>query len=71
MKEYQVTVYQEGALSSLIFGSAKVDPKRLSNFLNKEAQAGWRVVTMERESRRMFLFFEREAFVIVMERDKA
>lgn len=70
MKEYKVVIYQEGMLSSLFFGEAKVDPERLSEFLNKHAKEGWRVVTMEKETRRMLLVSSREAYLIVMERDK-
>lgn len=70
-KEYQVVIYQEGLLGSLFFGQSKVDPERYSEFLNKHAKAGWRVITVERETRRMLLIFAREAFLTVMERDVA
>lgn len=70
LKEYKVILYREGVLGSLFLGSSKVDPERFSGFLNRNAAEGWRVVTMERESRRMLLFFEREAFLVVMERDR-
>ena len=69
-REYKVVLYREGMLGSLFLGSSKVDPERFSEFLNRNAAQGWRVVTMEKESRRMLLFFEREAFLVVMERDK-
>jgi hypothetical protein len=71
LKEYKVVLYREGMLGSLFLGSSKVDPERFSNFLNRNAEQGWRVVTMEREDRRMLLFFSRESFLVVMERDKA
>jgi hypothetical protein len=70
MKEYKVVLYQEGMLGSLLLGSSKVDPVRFSDFLNKNAQDGWRVVTMEKDIRRMFLFWNREAYLVVMERDR-
>jgi len=69
-REYKVVLYREGMLGSLFLGSSKVDPERFSEFLNRNAEQGWRVVTMEKESRRMMLFFEREAFLVVMEREK-
>lgn len=69
MKEYKVVIYREPLLGSLILGSSKVDPERYSNFLNEHAKQGWRVITMERERRRELLFFNREAFLTVMERD--
>ncbi len=70
MKEYQAVIYQEGAISSLILGSAKVDPTRFSAFLNKYAEQGWRVVTMEKDLRRLMLFWVREAYLVILERDK-
>lgn len=70
-REYKVVLYREGMLGSLLLGSSKVDPERFSEFLNQNAAQGWRVITMEKESRRMLLFFEREAFMVVMEREKA
>lgn len=69
MKEYRVVIYQEDMLSTLLFGSAKVDPIKFSNFLNKHAREGWRVVTMEKDLRRMLLFWKREAYVVIMEKD--
>ena len=69
-KEYKVILYREGMLGSLLLGSSKVDPERFSEFLNRNAAQGWRVITMEREERRMLLFFTRESFLVVMERDK-
>lgn len=69
MKEYQVLIYQEGLLGSMFLGQSKVDPERFAAFLNRHARDGWRVVTMERESRRALLLWVREAFLVVMERD--
>jgi len=70
IQEYKVILYREGMMGSLFLGSSKVDPERFSEFLNRNAAQGWRVVTMEKESRRMLLFFSREAFLVVMVRDK-
>ncbi len=69
-KEYKVVLYRENMLGSLFLGSSKVDPERFSAFLNRNAAEGWRVVTMEKENRRMLLFFDREAFLVVMERER-
>lgn len=71
MKEYKVGIYQEGALGSLLLGGGKVNPVKFGVFLNANAAEGFRVVTIEREIRRMFVFFKREAMVVVFERDKA
>lgn len=69
MKEYKVGIYRENALSSLLFGSAKVNPVKFTDFLNANAQEGWRVVTIEKETRRMLLIFRREAMVVVFEKN--
>ena len=66
--EYKVVIYQEGMLGSLLLGGSKVDPIRFSEFLNVQAQQGWRVQTMEKDIRRMLPFFKREAYVVVMGR---
>jgi len=68
--EYKAVIYQESMLGSLLLGGAKVDPVKFSNFLNNNAQNGWRVVTMEKDIRRMLLFFKREAYVVLMMREK-
>jgi hypothetical protein len=55
---------------ALTFGSAKANPVKFTDFLNQNAQDGWRVVTMDRDIQRMFLFFRREAYLVILERDK-
>ncbi|MBI2234447.1 MAG: DUF4177 domain-containing protein [Micavibrio aeruginosavorus] len=67
--EYKVAIYREPLLGSIFLGGSRVDPERYSAFLNKNAAEGWKVITMERESRRELLFFKREAFLTVMERE--
>jgi len=68
MIEYKVVIYQEGMLGSLLLGQSKVNPVKFSEFLNTNAQDGWEVVTMEKDVRRMLLFFSREGYVVVMKR---
>ena len=68
--EYKVVVYREGMLGSLFLGGSKVDPVKFTDFLNLNGEEGWEVVTMEREIRRMLLFFSREAFLCVLKRPK-
>ena len=68
--EYKAIIYQESMLGSLLLAGAKVDPLKFSEFLNTNAKNGWRVVTMEKDIRRMLLFFKREAYVVLMEREK-
>ncbi|MCA9117956.1 MAG: DUF4177 domain-containing protein [Planctomycetaceae bacterium] len=69
MKQYKVVVYQEGFLGSLLLGQSSINPMKFSDFLNENAAEGWRVVTMEKDQRRMLLFFKREAYAVIMERD--
>ncbi len=68
--EYKVVIYQEGMLGSLLFGSSKVNPIKFTDFLNKNASEGWRVQTMEKDVRRMLLFWKREAYVVILGREK-
>ncbi len=70
MYEYKAVIYQEGMLGSLLLGQSKIDPVRFSEFLNKNASEGWEVVTMEKDIRRMLLFFSREAYVVILKRAK-
>lgn len=69
MKEYKVVIYREPLLGSILLFGAKVDPRKYTDFLNLHAKDGWRVVAVERESRRELLIFKREAFVTVLEKD--
>lgn len=70
MKEYKVVIYREGILGSLFLGESKVDPDNFTEFLNEHAADGWRVITIEREIRRMLLVSSREAYLVVLERDR-
>ena len=69
MKEYKAHIFQEGAIGSLFLGESKVNANRLTKELNILAQDGWKVISMERERRRMMWFFSREAFLLILERD--
>jgi len=71
MYEYKVVIYQEGMLGSLLLGQSKVNPVRFSEFLNANAAQGWEVTTMEKDVRRMLLFFKREGYVVILRRKKA
>jgi hypothetical protein len=70
MLEYKAVVYQEGMLGSLLLGQSKINPVRFSEFLNANARDGWEVVTMEKDIRRMLLFFKREGYVVILKKDK-
>ena len=70
MKEYKVFIYKEPVFTSVFFNNGKVDPRKLGHELNLLALEGWEVKAVEREQRRSLLFFSREAFVFIMEREK-
>ncbi len=70
MFEYKAIIYQEGMLGSLLLGESKINPLRFSEFLNANAKDGWEVVTMEKDVRRMLLFFKREGYVVILKRNK-
>lgn len=66
--EYKTAIYNEGLIGSLFLGQSKVNADKFTKFLNNHGKDGWEVITMEREIRRMLLFFSREAFLVVMKR---
>lgn len=68
--QYKVVVYMEGALGSIFLGSSKVDPDKFAQTLNDLGAKGWEVITIEREMRRLFLLFQREALICVLKRSK-
>ena len=70
MKEYKVFLYAENAFSAILLGGGKVNPVKLTQALNAQAREGWTVKTVERESRRTALFWSREAFMFILEREK-
>lgn len=70
MKEYKAYVYSESLLGTLFLGSSKIDPEKLTKVLNEFALQGWKVISLERETRRMLLFWSREAFLLILERDR-
>lgn len=68
--EYKVFLYSESIFSSMFLNGGKVDPERLEDQLNKLGADGWEVVAMQRENRRTFLFWSREAFIFILKRAK-
>ena len=68
MIEALVINYNESALSTLFWGSYKVDIERLTSYLNTYLKEGFSIKAVQREERRMFLFFKRDAFIIFLEK---
>ncbi|SDR76062.1 protein of unknown function [Halopseudomonas litoralis] len=58
-----------GIVGSLLLGGSKVNPLKFTDFLNKNSSEGWRVQTMEKDIRRMLLFWKREAYVVILGRN--
>ncbi len=71
MKQYKVILYREKILGSLLLGASKINPVRFTEFLNANAQEGWQVVTMEKDIQRLFFFFRREAYVVILEKERS
>lgn len=69
MYKYKAVLYQESMLGSLLLGQSKIDPVRFTEFLNRNASAGWEVVTMEKDIRRMLLLWKREAYVVILKKE--
>lgn len=67
-KEYKAVIYRENILGSLLLGQSKVNPVRMTEFLNNNAADGWEVKTMEKDQQRLFFFFRREAYIFILER---
>ena len=66
--EALVLKYNESALSTLFFGSGKVNTDKLTSYLNTFLSDGYSIKAVEREHRRMFLLFARESFIIFLEK---
>jgi hypothetical protein len=71
MDAYKVVIYQEGMLGSLLLGQSKINPVRFTEFLNANAAEGWEVVTMEKDIRRMLLFWKREGYVVILKKQRS
>ena len=68
MKTYKTVVYRE-SFGSAFLGAGNVRPQKFTDFLNKNAAEGWRVMTMEKDVQRVLLLFRREAYVVILEKD--
>jgi|GEM_PF-1501182 len=70
-KEYRVVKYKENMIKAILFGQAKVSPKRFTKFLNNFSYEGWSAVSIDRSVESVFLLFSRENYVIVLERESS
>lgn len=67
--EYKVEIFREGALSSVLLGSASTKTAAVEKKLNQLGADGWRLVNLEREVQRLWLFWTREAMVATFMRE--
>jgi hypothetical protein len=77
MFENKIVIYQEGILGNILsfftlglIAGSRVNPVKFTDLLNYHSNDGWEVVAMEKESRRSFLIFKREAFIVILKRKK-
>ena len=69
MKEYAVEIFKENILGSVLLGGSYVKAEKFENFLNDKAKEGWKFRDFHRETRRILLFFSREALIVIFESD--
>jgi hypothetical protein len=68
-KEFKVESIKESALSTIFLWSAKIPLKKMENIMNKYGNEWWDVVFQIIESRRLLLFWTREAVIITFSRN--
>jgi hypothetical protein len=66
--EALVLKYNESAISTFLLGSGKMNTEKMTSFLNFYLKDGYTIKAVEKENRRMFLFFKRESFIIFLEK---
>ncbi len=66
--EYKVVEVYEGFLGSIIFGSSKLPIAKITREINAHAKQGWSLVFQVIESKRLFLFWQRESMIITFGR---
>jgi hypothetical protein len=65
---YVVDRFDEGILSSLLFGSATLNVNKLQDHLNARAAQGYRLAFQQIEQKRTFFFGKRESMILSFER---
>ena len=63
-KKYKVIQVSEGAISTLLFGGAKLPLEKIEQTLNDYGSQGWSVVFQVVEQKRFLLFWKRESMII-------
>lgn len=70
-KEYKVVKYKENFIKAILFGQAKISPRKLTKFLNRHSADGWSALTINKSVDSVFFLFSRENYVIVFEKEKS
>ncbi len=63
-EEYKVVEVYEGFFGTVIFGSSKLPLGKIERVINSHAEQGWNLVFQVIESKRLFLFWQRESMII-------
>lgn len=66
--EYKVIDVADGAISSVLLGSGRIETGVLEAYINAMASEGWRMVFMEKVLQRHLVVAERETLMITFER---
>jgi hypothetical protein len=69
-KEYKVEAVTEGGCGSIFLGASVLPTKKMESVMNEYAAKGYKMEFIVLESRRMLLFWTREAAVITFSREK-
>ncbi|SDI81135.1 protein of unknown function [Ferrimonas sediminum] len=68
--EYKVIHIAEGGCGTLLLGSSGLPLKKVEATLNEEAAAGWQLVFQVIERKRFMLFWDREAVIVTLGRNR-
>lgn len=67
-RQYRVLVVVEGIMGTIFLGSSKLSAGKLEAAMNRLGREGWEFEFMSIESRRVLLFWQREAAIITFSR---
>lgn len=67
-KEYKVVHIAEGGCGTVLLGASGLPLKKIEAELNELAADGWQVVFQILEMKRFWLFWQREAMIVTLER---
>ena len=68
--EYKVISIVEGAVGTIFLGASGLPTKRMEEALNQHAKDGWELAFQVIEQKRMLLFWQREAVIMTLRRQR-